>query len=271
MNLFARYLRWDPAPFLKISMLLFGIATAVTLWRHAMWPWLAITAACIHIVLTVAGLWPRSKILGPNLVTLPAAAALRSEIAITIDDGPDPEVTPRVLDILDRYNARATFFCIGTLAERHPDLCREIIRRGHAIENHSQHHSVLFSLFGPGRIYSEVQHAQAALSAIIGHTPRFFRPTAGLRNVFLDPILARVGLIMVTWSKRGFDTRETNPDTVLKRLLRDLKAGDILLLHDGNAAKTPSGSPVILDVLPRLLDHLAQSRLHPVTLHSALR
>ncbi len=270
MNPFARYLNWNPAPFLKISMLMLTGAGMATLWRPAIWPWLAGIAGLNHIALTIAGLWPRSSLLGPNLLSLPPAAAERGEVAITIDDGPDPEVTPKVLEILDRYNARASFFCIGALAERHPELCRDIVRRGHTIENHSHHHNVLFSLFGPRTIYREVQHAQAVLTGIIGQTPRFFRPSAGLRNFFLDPVLARVGLLLVTWSKRGFDTRETNPDTVLKRLVHDLKAGDILLLHDGNAAKTPAGTPVILDVLPRLLDHLAQAGLRPVTLRSAL-
>jgi peptidoglycan/xylan/chitin deacetylase (PgdA/CDA1 family) len=271
MNPFARYLNWDPTPILKISMLLLIAAVLAALWRPVVWPWMAGIVAFNHMVLTIAGLWPRSRILGPNLLSLPPAAALRGEVAVTIDDGPDPEITPRVLDILDRYHAQATFFCIGALAERYPDLCRDIIRRGHAIENHSQHHNMLFSLFGPRKMYREVQHAQVVLAGIIGHTPRFFRPSAGLRNYFLDPILARVGLLLVTWSKRGFDTRETNPDNVLKRLLHNLKGGDILLLHDGNAAKTPSGTPIILDVLPRLLDHLAQAKLHPVTLRSALR
>ncbi len=270
MNPFARYLNWNPAPFLKISMLLVASAGVATLWRPTMWPWLAGIAGLNHIAMTIAGLWPRSSLLGPNLLNLPQAAAQRGEVAITIDDGPDPEVTPKVLEILDRYKARASFFCIGTLAERHPDLCRDIVRRGHTIETHSRHHNVLFSLFGPRKMYREVQHAQAVLTGIIGQTPRFFRPSAGLRNFFLDPVLARVGLLLVTWSKRGFDTRETNPDTVLRRLVHDLKAGDILLLHDGNAAKTPAGTPVILDVLPRLLDHLAQAGLRPVTLHSAL-
>jgi peptidoglycan-N-acetylglucosamine deacetylase len=174
------------------------------------------------------------------------------------------------LDILDRYHAKATFFCIGTLAERHPDLCRDIVRRGHAVENHSQHHNVLFSLFGPLKIYHEVQLAQSTLAGITGQSPRFFRPSAGLRNPLLDPVLAYLGLHLVSWSRRGFDTRESNPDVVFNKLAKGLKGGDILLLHDGNAARTPEGIPVILNVLPRLLENLARARLHAVTLRAAL-
>ncbi len=268
--MFVRYLNWNPSPLVKASLLLLIVATAITAWQPKLWPW-TLGAVCIdHLLLTAAGLWPRSTMLGHNVVRLPARAAERGAVAITIDDGPDPEVTPHVLDILDRYSARATFFCIGELAERHPELCREIIRRGHAVENHSQFHNHLFSLFGPKRIYREIQLAQTALAGVTGQAPRFFRPSAGLRNPFLDPVLARVGLQLVSWSKRGFDTRESDPDNVLKRLVRDLKGGDILLLHDGNAARTTQGTPVILEVLPRLLEKIADAQLHTTTLRGAL-
>lgn len=200
---------------------------------------------------------------------LPAAARMRREIAITIDDGPNPHVTPQVLDILDRYHARATFFCIGTLAQAYPELCREIVQRGHSVENHSQHHYTFFSMFGPTRIYREIDDAQKALGDITGRVPQFFRPTAGLRNLFLAPVLVQLGLHLASWTRRGFDTRETNPDTVLARLTRDLAAGDILLLHDGNAARTQSGQPVVLDVLPRLLHALEAGGFKTVTLSKA--
>ena len=223
-----------------------------------------------HSILTLAGLIPRSTLLGPNITRLPLAAALRGEVAITIDDGPNPEVTPQVLDILDRYQAKATFFCIGRLAAQHPELCREIVRRGHHIENHSMSHHWYFSLLDPWSIHREVQSAQIALEEITGQTPRFFRSVAGLRNPELDPVLAHCGLRLCSWSKRGFDTRVGDADAVFNFLVRDLKGGDILLLHDGSAARTALGNPVILDVLPRLLDNLAQTNLHSVTLRAAI-
>lgn len=222
-----------------------------------------------HVSLTIIGLWPRSTSLGPNMLQLPGAAIQRGEIAITIDDGPDPEVTPQVLDILDRYNAKASFFCIGEMVERHPELCRDIVRRGHTLENHSQHHNVLFSVFGPGKMRSEIEQAQKVISSITGHAPRFFRPCAGLRNVLLDPILSSMGLHLVAWSKRGFDTRETDPAKVLEKLTSNLRAGDIVLLHDGNAARTAHGVPVIVETLPALLEKMQQESLHAVTLQAA--
>jgi peptidoglycan-N-acetylglucosamine deacetylase len=259
--------RWRPTPLIVFSLALHAAIPLLWLLYPSAWPWWLLALLLDHVWLTLAGLWPRSRSLGPNWVRLPHADGC---IAITIDDGPDPLVTPQVLDLLDRFGARASFFCIGEQARRHPELCREIVRRGHAVENHSQHHFHHFSLFGPGRIAQEVGDGQNTLTAITGQRPLFFRPTAGLRNPFLEPVLARHGMHLASWTRRGYDTRNRNADDVLRRLTRELAAGDILLLHDGNAARAGSGHPVILSVLPRLLDAVAAAGLRSVTLRAAL-
>lgn len=261
---------WKPTLAIKLSLLVLASCIAATLWQPALWPWTLLIVFINHSVLSIAGLIPRSALLGPNITRLPQDAARRGEVAITIDDGPDPEVTPQVLDILDRHQAKATFFCIGKLAARYPELCREIVRRGHAIENHSMSHNWYFSLLGPWTIHREVREAQELLSELGGQAPRFFRSTAGLRNPELEPVLAHCGLRLCSWSKRGFDTRVGDADAVLASLTRNLRGSDILLLHDGSAARTAAGRPVILDVLPRLLDNLAQANLHSVTIRSAI-
>ena len=261
---------WKPSLAIKLSLLVLASAIALTLWRPGLWVWTVGIVFLNHMILTIAGLIPRSTLLGPNVTRLPDEAAQRGEVAITIDDGPDPEVTPQVLDILDRHQAKATFFCIGRRAELYPELCREIVRRGHAVENHSLSHHMLFSLFDLWSIHREVGAAQIVLTRVSGQTPHFFRPTAGLRNPWLQPVLAHCGLRLCSWSKRGFDTRIGDADAVLASLMRDLKGGDIFLLHDGNAARTTEGKPVILDVLPRLLDNLGQANLHSVTLSTAI-
>ncbi|HEV7432419.1 MAG TPA: polysaccharide deacetylase family protein [Steroidobacteraceae bacterium] len=217
-----------------------------------------------------AGLWPRSSLLGSNWTRLPADAAARGEVALTIDDGPEPEVTPPLLDLLDRRGARATFFCIGEKVAAQPALARDIIRRGHAIENHSQRHLLWFSLFGPRAMAAEIANAQQVIGSVVGIAPRFFRAPAGLRNAFLDPVLTHLGLQLASWTRRGFDTVNSTPSVVLGRLTRGLGAGDILLLHDGHAARSAAGQPVVLDVLPTLLDEIAARGLTPVTLSSAL-
>ncbi len=261
---------WRPTLMVKGSLLLIVASVVAVVVRPDIWPWALAVVVADHVLLTLAGLWPRCTLLGANWISLPEASAARGEIAITIDDGPDPVVTPAVLDLLDHYGVKATFFCIGERARRYPDLCREIADRGHAVENHSMHHRYYFALLLLWDCYSELAAAQEILTSITGTRPSFFRAPAGLRNPLLDPVLSRLGLQLASWTRRGFDTAEKNPEVVLAKLLDGLKAGDILLLHDGNAARTVTGVPVILEVLPPLLDAIAAAKLRPVTLREAL-
>jgi peptidoglycan/xylan/chitin deacetylase (PgdA/CDA1 family) len=99
--------------------------------------------------------------------------------------------------------------------------------------------------------------------------PRFFRPPAGIRNPLLDPVLHDLGLRLVSWTRRGFDTRRSDADFVLARLAGNLAAGDILLLHDGHCARAADGEPVVLRVLPRLIGQALSLGLKPVTLDHA--
>lgn len=262
--------RWRPTPLLAGSALLHAAAGALLLARPADWPLPLGLLAADHALLTALGLWPRSRALGPNWTRLPASAAAQGAVALTIDDGPDPEVTPRVLDLLDAAGTSASFFCIGTRARRHPQLLAEIVRRGHAVENHSEQHRHTFSLLGPRALAREIGAAQATLGELTGSAPRFFRAPAGLRNPFLDPVLHGLDLRLASWTRRGYDTRECDPVRVQTRLLRGLGAGDILLLHDGHAARTADGRPVALAVLPPLLAALAAAGLRCVTLRSTL-
>jgi peptidoglycan/xylan/chitin deacetylase (PgdA/CDA1 family) len=174
------------------------------------------------------------------------------------------------LSQLAEHGARATFFCVGVRVERYAELAREIVSHGHCIENHSQRHRRSFSLLGPGGMTEEISLAQDSILRVTGSSPRFFRAPAGLRNPFLDPVLTRLHLRLASWTRRGFDTVNPNADDVYRRLANPLQDGDILLLHDGNAARCRGGTPVILEVLPRLLEALAAKQLRPVTLRSAL-
>ncbi len=262
--------RSKPTRVVRASIALHVVAAVVLVARPHLWPWVLAAVIADHLLLTAAGLWPRSRLLGPNWTSLPDHMAASGAVAITIDDGPDPVVTPRVLDVLDQHQVRATFFCIGELVERHSELAREIVSRGHTIENHSQHHLHWFSVLGPRGMAAEIERAQEAIERVTGRRPQFFRAPAGLRNPFLEPVLARLGLRLASWTRRGFDTVNPDSGVVFARLARGLRGGDILLLHDGHAASTPAGNPVILEVLPRLLQAVRAAHLTPVTLQSAL-
>ena len=262
--------RWRLPMLVKASGALHLGAGAAVIAAPAVWPWALGAVALNHALVTATGLWPRSTWLGANIRRLPEAAAARGEVSLTIDDGPNPEVTPAVLDLLDAAGARATFFCIAEHAQAHPQLCREIMRRGHSVQNHSHRHSHTFSLLGLRGIRRELTRAQEALAQITGQRPRFFRAPAGLRNPFLAPVLHELGLELVSWTRRGFDTVKRDPADVLARLTRGLRAGDILLLHDGHGARTAAGRPVVLEVLPALLQRFESAGLRAVTLPDSL-
>jgi len=260
--------RWHPSTLVRLSFVTHAAAAGLIAVRPPLWPWATGALLANHALLTASGLWPRSSLLGPNWTALPAQATAGRNIALTFDDGPDPQVTPRVLDILDQYQVAATFFCIGDRVAAHPALTRDIARRGHAIENHSRRHSYYFSMLGPRAMAREIASAQDIIGSVVGAPPLFFRAPAGLRNPFLDAVLVHLGLRLVSWTRRGFDTVCNRPATVLARLLRGLGPGNILLLHDGHAARTIDGDPVLLEVLPELLATIRSRDLIPITLRS---
>lgn len=261
---------WQTSLLIRASLLLHFVASLALFISPTHWRWVLVTLIANHVVLAIVGLWPRSNWLGPNWTQLPHAATKRNEIALTIDDGPDPDVTPQVLDLLERHGVQATFFIIGERAIRYPDVCREIVRRGHTIENHSQQHCHNFAFLGLAGFTRELQTAQTTLTTLTGQRPLFFRAPAGFRNPFLEPVLRRLGLLLVSWSVRGFDTRVSNAGQVKHKLLKGLRSGAIVLLHDGHAARTQAGTPVILEVLPALINAAAASNLRFVSLRQAL-
>lgn len=265
---------WPWPAALRASVGLHAAAGAAALFIPGAAPWALAGVLLNHVGLTAAGLWPRSHLLGPNVTHLPAAVAAQRAYALTIDDGPDAEVTPQVLDLLDMHGVKATFFCIGARARQHPALVREIVARGHSVQNHSHHHHHDFSVSGPRQLAREIALAQDQLAELTGVRPHCFRAPAGLRNPLLDPVLHAQGLHLVSWTRRGFDTREADAQRVLARLAgsgrQALAAGDILLLHDGHARRGPGGRAVLLDVLPALFHRARAAGLHAVTLQAAL-
>lgn len=245
------------------SLAAHGASAAVLAAMPQLWPQLLGLLALNHAALA-CGMHPRGTLLGANMSRLPQGQG--NSVALTFDDGPDPEVTPRVLDLLDAFGARASFFVLGERADRHPHLLREMLRRGHDVENHTHRHPYGFACMGPVAQWREIRQAQEAIAAACGRAPHFFRAPMGLRNPLLDPVLAAEGLQLASWTRRGLDTRRRPPERILARLTRRLAAGDILLLHDGSSARDAAGRPLVLEVLPALLRRLAELGLTAIAL-----
>lgn len=255
--------RSPSSPLWRASIAAHVAAPAVCLLLPGSWPLVVAGLALDHGLLITGSLLPRSRLLGPNLLRLPEAPTAR-DIALTFDDGPDPKVTPKVLDLLEARGAGATFFCIAERAEAHPDLVAEIVRRGHKVENHSYRHSNAFCFLGPRALGHEIDRAQEALTRLAGTAPRWFRAPAGLRNPWLERQLSARRLSLVSWTRRAFDTVARDPARVVERLTHHLAPGDLLVLHDRCGADP--GRAIVLEALPPLLDRIEAAGLRSIPL-----
>ena len=188
--------------------------------------------------LAYASAWPTSQLFGRTLV----AGADPSEVALTYDDGPNPAVTPQLLELLVRHNVRATFFAIGSFARREPALIRRIVAEGHLLANHTMTHPNL-SLQSAARIRQELADCTSILEDIAGQPIRYFRPPFGARRPAVLRIARELGLTPILWNVTGHDWNPRGPDSITARILANLTKGiarnrrrnrsSNLLLHDG--------------------------------------
>ncbi|WP_313254102.1 polysaccharide deacetylase family protein [Stenotrophomonas acidaminiphila] len=217
-------------PWRWVGWLLLSQALVVLAWAALGWTTGLPLLLASHALFVVPVFLPNSRFYAPVLSRLPGPA-----VWLTIDDGPSDD-TLAILDLLDRYDARATFFMVGERAAARPELVREVLRRGHGLGNHSHSHpQAWFWRLGPRRMASEIGDCQQVLTAIAGTPPRWYRSVVGMTNPFVAAALRRHGLARVGWSARGFDGVHCQPQTVVARIVRDLAPGAIVLLHEGAA------------------------------------
>ncbi len=235
-----------------------AVPAAVPLaWSHSPAAGLCTLGGCAlaHGALAYATLRPNNTIFGPVVTRFEPSG---HEVWLTIDDGPDPHDTPRLLDLLDAHAARATFFLRGDRAGAHPALVREIARRGHGVGNHTLNHpQATFWCLGPARLARELGGCRDVLREITGHEPRLFRAPVGHVNPFVHQAAARRGMRLVGWSARGFDgvdRHAVNPEAVVTRVLDGLRPGAIILLHEGR--RGPDGAAVNVRSMELLLAEL---------------
>ena len=163
-------------------------------------------------------------------------------VALTFDDGPDPIHTPRILEILEKNNIKATFFLIGSKIETYPELAKRSYDEGHIIGNHTFSHSPSYPLWGSNRIYEDIRKTNDIIYKITGKSPFFFRPPFGVTN----PLIRRAvnnRFISIGWNIRSYDTLKfLKRNYISERIIRNIKNGDIVLIHDNR-----KGSDILLE------------------------
>jgi peptidoglycan/xylan/chitin deacetylase (PgdA/CDA1 family) len=213
---------------------------------------------------------PRCQFWAPVVRSLPQAEA----VALTFDDGPHPEFTPRVLDTLAAHGATATFFVIGRYARQHPALLRRMHAEGHTLGNHTYDHDH----FGinRGRDYWDRQLAdtQQAVADAVGRRPVLFRPPMGFKNWHVAATAKAQRLPIVGWSVRAYDTRPADPPALARRVIARTGGHDILLLHDGvdpaRAARGAATQQHTVEALPAILAGVREKKLQVTSLVDAL-
>jgi len=192
---------------------------------------------------------PTLPLFGPTVLRGPAEGR---RIALTFDDGPAAIFTEQILDILHQRNVKATFFLCGKNVERYPDTARRIWAEGHAVGNHTYSHPFLYfksrSFMG-----AEIDRAQDAIEKATGFRPSIFRPPYGGRWPGIYSVLRRRRMTLVNWSDTGYDWKY-GTKRIVSETLKHLKAGAIILLHDGMEAPRAIDQSATVKALPQIID-----------------
>lgn len=210
---------------------------------------------------------PGSSLLYP---TISRGSGAHPRIALTFDDGPDAEVTPGVLDALAQFDARATFFAIGRNIELNRPIAERTVREKHELGNHSWQHSRLQNFYRRSRQADDLTRSSRLIREITGTTEHpLYRPPVGLKSPPLARAAHAMGLKMIAWSLHGRDTQRDDPQRIAAGVLSRIKAGDIVLLHDGH--DIPGRHRVAgARALPLILQGLKDRGLQPVTVSELL-
>ncbi len=251
-------------------------------------PWLITAPAVLTTAAAAAGIaaygavYPRSQLFGSTVCRTNSPRKL----ALTFDDGPNPKITPKLLDLLDRFNARATFFIIGKHARECPDLLKETAARGHVLGNHTDAHPNLFWL-KPDQITVELRCCNFSIVAATGAPPKWFRPPFGMRNPWVVPVARELKQRVVMWTLIPGDWRATSSEWLTPRMepiaaraKRNLSArgaasgvattGDILCLHDGSHRQLNADRLPTLAALEHWLPRWRDLGLEFVTIDEAV-
>jgi len=185
----------------------------------------------------------------------------RNVVALTFDDGPT-EITPEILNLLEKYNQKATFFCIGKQIEKHPETAKLIVEQGHVIANHTYSHTNKMGFLSKKEVFNEIASTQNIIQQITGKIPNLFRPPFGVTNPNIARACKENRVEVIGWNVRSLDTVIASKNKILNRILDRFEKGSIILLHD-TSTKT-------LDVLERLLINMEKKQIQSVTVDELL-
>lgn len=244
-------------------------ALAILGFGRGAWAWMgalsALTAGIVLLAWLVfdvnSSFWAR---------TLWRAARPARAVALTFDDGPDPESTPRVLDILAAKNVPATFFVVGSRVRTCPELLARIDGAGHLVGNHSDRHGLDFHFRLWAGLRRELSECNAAVRAAIGKEPRLFRSPQGFKSPVLGDVLREMGFVAVGWQVRGLDAIEHDGAKIVHRIVSGVRPGGVVQMHDAVALFGIKSRRATLDALPAVIDGIRAAGLEFVRLDALL-
>jgi len=209
---------------------------------------LLLTAFVIYLLVVIIGVVKvKWQFFMPIICSFPNK---KNQVFLSFDDGPTKQ-TEAILKLLKEYNATGNFFCIGKQLEKKPELAKQLADDGHLIGNHSYSHTNIFPLKSQSKILEEIRKTNFIIEKITGRPNRFFRPPFGVSNPNIARAIQKLNMINIGWSIRSFDTQDKKGTKALDKITTNLKAGDIVLLHDN--------SPRVLFILEQLLIFLREN------------
>jgi peptidoglycan/xylan/chitin deacetylase (PgdA/CDA1 family) len=175
-------------------------------------------------------------------------------MALTYDDGPHPVFTPQLLDILDKYHVKATFFMIGKSMEAHPEIVREVIRRGHVIGNHTYSHPRNIDLDTQAQVIRELDRCEQLIERLTGSRAHLFRPPRGMIDGSVFSVADEEGYKTILWSVCADHHDALTPQLMAQRVVDHIRPGGIILAHDGSVSsrwRDIAATPLIIEALRR--------------------
>lgn len=221
------------SPFQKLNILFVILALVLlyTVFTFSFSPWWILLLAVVYFSITAYFSWDIQ--FDFHLKTHNKGETDEKVIAITFDDGPT-ELTPDVLSVLKKYDAKATFFCIGQQIEKHPDILKQVYDAGHIIGGHSFSHGSMYDFLPAKQMIAEADETDDLIELAIGKRPNLFRPPYGITNPAVKKTVQSKGYETIGWSIRSFDTVNKNPEGVTNKVIKKLHPGAIVLFHDNH-------------------------------------